>query len=143
MHFQVHPCGAQELLIDPLPQGAKREGALYPDGAHITDLKVVRETLYKMQRPAISPDVRVSLFPFSSSLCQCVGGSSSYTHTTGARTTWCCSITVVCCIRSWGRSRPTRYARSTSAIWLRRMIRLGLRRRMWSSGLDAERKRWC
>jgi len=54
----------QELLVDPLPQGAKREGALYPDGAHISDLKVVRETLYKMQRPAISPDVRVSLSPF-------------------------------------------------------------------------------
>ncbi|KIJ95265.1 hypothetical protein K443DRAFT_109059 [Laccaria amethystina LaAM-08-1] len=34
-------CGAQELLVDPLPQGAKREGALYLDGAHITDLKVV------------------------------------------------------------------------------------------------------
>ena len=49
----------QELLVDPLPQGAKREGALYPDGVHITDLKVVRETLYKMQRPAISPDVRI------------------------------------------------------------------------------------
>ncbi|KIJ95268.1 hypothetical protein K443DRAFT_683161 [Laccaria amethystina LaAM-08-1] len=57
LHFQVHPCGVQELLVDPLPQGAKREGALYPDGAHITDLKVVRETLYKMQRPAISPDL--------------------------------------------------------------------------------------
>jgi hypothetical protein len=50
--------GVQELLVDPLPQGAKREGALYPDGAHITNLKVVREMLYKMQRPAISPDVR-------------------------------------------------------------------------------------
>jgi hypothetical protein len=36
-------CGAQELLVDPLPQGAKREGALYLDGAHITDLKVVHE----------------------------------------------------------------------------------------------------
>ena len=132
-------------LVDPLPQGAKREGALYPDGAHITDLKVVRETLYKMQRPAISPDVRViplHVFPLYLANNAC-GGYSSYTHTTGARTTWCYSITVVCCIRSWGRSRPTRYARSTSAIWLRRMIRLGLRRRMWPSGLDAGRKRWC
>ncbi|KAJ3572185.1 hypothetical protein NP233_g3260 [Leucocoprinus birnbaumii] len=55
LHFQVHPCGVQELLVDPLPSGANREGALYPDGAHITDLKQVREILYKMQRPAIAP----------------------------------------------------------------------------------------
>ena len=57
LHFQVHPCGAMELLVDPLPEGAKREGALYPDGAHITDLKEVRELLYKMQRPGIAPSV--------------------------------------------------------------------------------------
>lgn len=53
----MHPCGAQELLVDPLPEGAKREGALYPDGAHITDLKTVRDLLYKMQRPGIAPPV--------------------------------------------------------------------------------------
>lgn len=46
-----------ELFVDPLPQGAKREGSLYPDGAHITDLKTVREIIYKMQRPAIAPQV--------------------------------------------------------------------------------------
>lgn len=55
LHFQVHPCGAMELLVDPLPAGADREGALFPDGAHLTDLKEVREFLYKMQRPAIAP----------------------------------------------------------------------------------------
>ncbi|KAH9947803.1 Clavaminate synthase-like protein [Amylocystis lapponica] len=55
LHFQVHPCGVSELLIDPLPEGAKREGALYPDGAHLTDLKEVRDLLYKMQRPGIAP----------------------------------------------------------------------------------------
>ena len=55
LHFQVHPCGVQELIIDPLPEGAKREDALYPDGSHLTDLKEVRELLYKMQRPAIAP----------------------------------------------------------------------------------------
>ncbi|KAF9069345.1 hypothetical protein BDP27DRAFT_1392392 [Rhodocollybia butyracea] len=55
LHFQVHPCGAAELLVDALPAGASREGALYPDGAHLTDLKEVRELLYKMQRPAIAP----------------------------------------------------------------------------------------
>ncbi|KAF5383970.1 hypothetical protein D9757_006913 [Collybiopsis confluens] len=55
LHFEVHPCGAAELLVDPLPEGASKEGALYPDGAHVTDLKEVRELLYKMQRPAIAP----------------------------------------------------------------------------------------
>lgn len=55
LHFQVHPCGAKELLVQPLPEGANREGALYPDGAHLTELKEVRELLYKMQRPAIAP----------------------------------------------------------------------------------------
>jgi len=67
LHFQVNACAAQELLIDPLPEGASREGALYPDGAHIKDLKEVRDLLYKMQRPAIAPTVRVLLLP--SSLC--------------------------------------------------------------------------
>ncbi|KAF9469501.1 taurine catabolism dioxygenase [Collybia nuda] len=55
LHFEVHPCGAAELLVDPVPAGAKREGALFPDGAHLTELKEVRELLYKMQRPAIAP----------------------------------------------------------------------------------------
>ncbi|KAF8492806.1 Clavaminate synthase-like protein [Russula emetica] len=57
LHFQVHPCGAHELLVDPLPEGASREGALYHDGAHIKDLKEVRDLLYKMQRPAIAPSL--------------------------------------------------------------------------------------
>ncbi len=57
LHFQVHPCGVAELLISPLPEGASREGALYPDGAHLMDLKEVRELLYKMQRPAIAPSL--------------------------------------------------------------------------------------
>jgi hypothetical protein len=58
LHFEVAPCGAAELLVDALPAGAKREGALHPDGAHITDLKETRELLYKMQRPGIAPNVR-------------------------------------------------------------------------------------
>ena len=60
LHLEVAPCGAAELFIDPLPAGAKREGALYPDGAHIKDLKETRELLYKMQRPGIAPHVRTS-----------------------------------------------------------------------------------
>jgi xanthine dioxygenase len=65
LHFQVNACAAQELLIDPLPEGASRQSALYPDGAHVKDLKEVRDLLYKMQRPAIAPSVRVLLFPSS------------------------------------------------------------------------------
>ncbi|KAG9019396.1 hypothetical protein FRB90_002906 [Tulasnella sp. 427] len=57
LHFQVHPCGVQELIVDPLPAGADREGALYPDGAHLKDLKEVRDIIYKMQRPAIAPEL--------------------------------------------------------------------------------------
>jgi len=57
LHFQVHPCGISEIFVDPLPGGASKEGALYPDGAHITDLKTVRELMYKMQRPAIAPEL--------------------------------------------------------------------------------------
>ena len=58
LHFQVNACAAQELLIAPLPEGASHGGALYSDGAHIEDLKEVRDLLYKMQRPAIAPSVR-------------------------------------------------------------------------------------
>ncbi|KAI0297594.1 hypothetical protein B0F90DRAFT_1738410 [Multifurca ochricompacta] len=45
LHFQVHPCGAQELFIDPLPEGTSRDGALYPDGAHLTNSRSVRLSL--------------------------------------------------------------------------------------------------
>jgi hypothetical protein len=69
LHFQVHPCAVQELFVDPLPEGASRDdGALYPDGAHLTDLKEVRDLLYKMQRPAIAPNVRSFPLPPSSRL---------------------------------------------------------------------------
>jgi hypothetical protein len=49
-------------MVDPLPEGVSKEGALYPDGAHITDLKVARDLLYKMQRPAIAPSVSPPVF---------------------------------------------------------------------------------
>ena len=57
LHFQVHPCGVQGLIIAPLPGGVKREGALFPDGTHLKDLGEVRSLLYKIQRPAIAPPV--------------------------------------------------------------------------------------
>lgn len=53
----------QELLIDPIPAGKERsEDARYPDGAHLTDLKTVRDLVYELQRPSISPEVRLHSF---------------------------------------------------------------------------------
>ncbi|WWD20010.1 hypothetical protein CI109_104483 [Kwoniella shandongensis] len=57
LHLQVHPCGAQQLLIDPLPPTSSRDNALFPDGATITDLAQVRDILYKLQRPGIAPEL--------------------------------------------------------------------------------------
>ncbi|TNY24598.1 taurine catabolism dioxygenase [Rhodotorula diobovata] len=58
LHFQVHPSAIHELLVDPLPAGASRTpDTLYPDGAHLTDLKEVRELMYSMQRPGIAPEL--------------------------------------------------------------------------------------
>lgn len=56
LHLQAHPSGIETLIIDPLPSSAPRtEASLYPDGAHITDLKQARDLLYSLQRPAIAP----------------------------------------------------------------------------------------
>lgn len=80
----MHPCAAAELLVDPLPEGADREGALYPDGAHLTDLKEVRGLLYKMQRPAIAPglvyphDWYVSLICNENITCRSADSLSSF-----------------------------------------------------------------
>jgi len=130
LHFQVHPCAAKELLIDPLPEGASREGALYPDGAHITDLKEVRDLLYKMQRPAIAPSVRICfVHPLLDDDAR-AATLSWCTRTTGRKKTSSCSIIVACCTRSLVHLGRMRCARSISAILLRRMNRWGLRRRM-------------
>ena len=61
LHFQVHPGCAKEFFIEALPAYATREGALYPAGVHIEDLKKVRDLLYKMQRPGIAPNVSYNL----------------------------------------------------------------------------------
>ncbi|KAI8448663.1 hypothetical protein BY996DRAFT_6419453 [Phakopsora pachyrhizi] len=45
LHLQVHPCGAEKLIIEPLSKKM------------IEDLKTVREIFYKLQRPGISPDL--------------------------------------------------------------------------------------
>ncbi|KAM0754882.1 Clavaminate synthase-like protein [Meredithblackwellia eburnea MCA 4105] len=58
LHYQVHPSGVESLHIDPLPAGtAATKDTLYPDGAHLTDLKEVRDLVYKMQRPGIAPEL--------------------------------------------------------------------------------------
>jgi hypothetical protein len=62
LHYQVHPSAVYELYITPIPDGKREDagnGALYPDGAHITDLKKVRDLVYELQRPSISPEVRL------------------------------------------------------------------------------------
>ncbi|KAF8880004.1 hypothetical protein CPB85DRAFT_1234272, partial [Mucidula mucida] len=57
LHLMVHAWAIQEVFIDPLPPNAKTNGMLYPDGAHLTKLKEVRELCYTMQRPGIAPNV--------------------------------------------------------------------------------------
>ncbi|KAJ7856486.1 hypothetical protein B0H14DRAFT_3108243 [Mycena olivaceomarginata] len=59
---RVHPCGAAGLLIESLPEGVACEAALYSDGAHLTDLKEVRDLLNTMQRPAIVPHL---VYPYN------------------------------------------------------------------------------
>jgi len=133
LHFQVHPCAAQELLIDPLFEGALREGALYPDGAHITDLKEVRDLLYKMQRPAMAVGVRICfLFPFSSlRLTWAISPRFSWcTCTTRKKRTSPCSIIVACYTPSLAHLNRIKCARFISAILLRRMNQCDPRRRM-------------
>jgi hypothetical protein len=98
LHFQVLPCAIQELLIDTLPDRTSHDGAFYPDGARFTDLKEVRDLLYKKQRPAITPNVRPSCFyiffppliPVPS--CLRLAFSSWCTRTIGKKGTSSCSI---------------------------------------------------
>jgi hypothetical protein len=45
-------------IVDPLPEGVEAtQDTLYPDGAHLKDLKEVRDLIYYMQRPGIAPEV--------------------------------------------------------------------------------------
>ncbi|EGG07641.1 uncharacterized protein MELLADRAFT_71644 [Melampsora larici-populina 98AG31] len=58
LHLQVHPSGAEKLIIDPIPSNQSTQSTeLYPEGGRIEDLKKVREILYDFQRPGISPDL--------------------------------------------------------------------------------------
>ncbi|GAA5885227.1 hypothetical protein JCM16303_005964 [Sporobolomyces ruberrimus] len=58
LHFQCHPSGIQELIVDPLPEGIEATAeTLYPEGAHLKDLKQVRDLVYSMQRPGIAPEL--------------------------------------------------------------------------------------
>jgi len=51
-----------EIDVEPLPAGSDHSNALYPSGGKITDLKEIRELLYCMQRPGITPNVCNSSF---------------------------------------------------------------------------------
>ncbi|GAA5950126.1 hypothetical protein JCM3765_004205 [Sporobolomyces pararoseus] len=58
LHLQCHPSGVQELIVDPLPEGVDaNQDTLYPEGAHLKDLKEVRDLIYSMQRPGIAPEL--------------------------------------------------------------------------------------
>ncbi|KAF9478062.1 Clavaminate synthase-like protein [Pholiota conissans] len=57
LHLQVHPCAIQEIYIDPLPKGRTTENALYPEGGNLTDLHEIRDLVYKIQRPGITPNL--------------------------------------------------------------------------------------
>lgn len=60
LHLQVHPSAVQEILVEPLPPGAASQQssaeALYPEGAHLTDLADVRALVWSLQRKGVSPD---------------------------------------------------------------------------------------
>jgi hypothetical protein len=133
LHFEVHPCGARELIIDPLPEGASREGALYPDGAHITDLKEVRGLLYQMQRPGIAPEVRLSNFLTKDSIdhnfsqlvyphdwqvpffIELLTSKLTKLIFAGEKTILSCSTTAAFCTPSSAHSSLIKSARSTNA----------------------------
>ncbi|KAH7884907.1 Clavaminate synthase-like protein [Phlebopus sp. FC_14] len=57
LHLEIAGTAAAEILIDALPPDADREGALYPDGAHLTDLKEVRDLVVRLMRPGIAPSL--------------------------------------------------------------------------------------
>lgn len=58
LHLQVHPSAIKELVIDAIPTEEKKTAdSLYPEGAHITDLKEVRRIVYELQRPAVAPEL--------------------------------------------------------------------------------------
>ncbi|KAH7915748.1 Clavaminate synthase-like protein [Hygrophoropsis aurantiaca] len=57
LHLQINGTAASEVFVDPLPEDAERVGALYPEGAHLTDLKEVRDLLNTLLRPGIAPSL--------------------------------------------------------------------------------------
>ncbi|GAA98521.1 uncharacterized protein L969DRAFT_50251 [Mixia osmundae IAM 14324] len=57
LHYQVHPSGAEAIIVAPLPAGVDPSGQILPEGGIISDLKETRELLFKMQRPGIAPEL--------------------------------------------------------------------------------------
>lgn len=56
LHLQIHPSAIKEIIVAPLPnlQNAKPD-SFYPNGTHLTDLEEVRQLVYNLQRPSVSP----------------------------------------------------------------------------------------
>lgn len=108
LHLQVHPCGAQALLVDPLPEGAERGGALYPDGGVVEDLETVRELLYRMQRPGIAPEVGTIVGSPCAPPHTLPRRHSSSTRSIGRKRTSRCFTTAASCTASSARSPRTK-----------------------------------
>ncbi|KAJ3076443.1 hypothetical protein HDU98_003307 [Podochytrium sp. JEL0797] len=54
LHLQIHPSAVHELHI--APSTSPKPDDIYPAGAHVTDLKEVRDLVYALQRPGIAPE---------------------------------------------------------------------------------------
>ncbi|KAI9318274.1 hypothetical protein BDR26DRAFT_977563 [Obelidium mucronatum] len=54
LHLQVHPSAIHKLVISATE--SVKEGDLFPGGAVVEDLKQVRDLVYMIQRPSISPE---------------------------------------------------------------------------------------
>ncbi|KAK7040213.1 hypothetical protein VNI00_010019 [Paramarasmius palmivorus] len=53
----VHPLCLMEVIIEPISREDREENTLYPNGAHLTDLREIRELVHKMERPGITPSL--------------------------------------------------------------------------------------
>ncbi|KIJ62981.1 hypothetical protein HYDPIDRAFT_114129 [Hydnomerulius pinastri MD-312] len=57
LHLEIAGTAAAEIIIDALPDDKVRESAMYPDGAHLKDLREVRELIVQLMRPGIAPSL--------------------------------------------------------------------------------------
>lgn len=59
LHLQIHPSAVKEIIIQPISESLSsgRKDVLFSKGAHLKDLKEVRELIYRLQRPGIAPNL--------------------------------------------------------------------------------------